>query len=95
MFLDEYVGPSRFQASPLATEIINRLLDALPASYRKNLLTNHGSTIDRYRPLPAGHFEKVDPSEAIRSGELISTVRQYFDIVEHRPYGGSIMHMLF
>jgi SAM-dependent methyltransferase len=95
LFLDEYVGPSRFQTSPLATGIINRLLEALPRQYRQNLFSNDGSTIDHYRPLPAGHFEKIDPSEAIRSGELISTLKMYFDVVEYRPYGGSIMHMLF
>jgi SAM-dependent methyltransferase len=95
LFLDEYVGPSRFQTSPLATGIINRLLEALPPQYRRNLFSNDGSTIDHYRPLPAGHFEKIDPSEAIRSGELISTLKMYFDVVEYRPYGGSIMHMLF
>jgi SAM-dependent methyltransferase len=95
LFLDEYVGPSRFQTSPLATGIINRLLDVLPPQYRQNLFSNDGSTIDHYRPLPAGHFEKIDPSEAIRSGELISTLKMYFDVVDYRPYGGGIMHMLF
>ena len=95
LFLDEYVGPSRFQTPPLATDIINRLLEALPAQYRQSLYSNDGSTIDRYWPLPAGHFEKVDPSEAIRSGELISTLKMYFDVVEYRPYGGGILHMLF
>jgi hypothetical protein len=33
------------------------------------------------------HFEKHDPSEAIGCGELVSTLKMYFDIVAMRPRG--------
>jgi SAM-dependent methyltransferase len=92
--LDEYVGPSRFQSSPQVTSIINNLRSILPERLRKNLFTNDDTLIWRYVPSPVEHFEKNDPSEAIRSGELISTLKLYFDIVEIRPYGGAILHML-
>ena len=95
-FLDEYVGPSRFQSSPRVTELINRLREVLPERYRRNLFVNDGVTLmGPYMPTPVEHFEKNDPSEAIRSGELVPTLKQYFDIVEYRPYGGAILHMLF
>ncbi|MGO9685170.1 MAG: class I SAM-dependent methyltransferase [Beijerinckiaceae bacterium] len=95
MFLDEYIGPTQFQTSPMITELINRLLAALPARYRKSLFANDGSTIDRYMPSPVEHFLKTDPSEAIRSAEIIDILKRWFDIVEFRPYGGAIQHMLF
>ena len=95
LLLDEYIGPSRFQSSPFVTAIINKLLSEFPPKYRKNLLADSGSLINRYDPSPIEHFEQNDPSEAIRSGELVSTLKQYFDIVEMRPYGGAILHMLF
>jgi len=95
MFLDEYIGPTQFQTSPMITELINRLLVALPARYRKSLFANDGSTIDRYMPSPVEHFLKTDPSEAIRSAEIIDILKRWFDIVEFRPYGGAIQHMLF
>jgi len=44
---------------------------------------------------PPEHFEKHDPSEAVRSGEIVTTLKMYFDILEFRPYGGAILHMLF
>jgi SAM-dependent methyltransferase len=94
-FLDEYVGPSRFQSSPLVTELINRLRDVLPERYRRSLFANDGSLIGTYVPTPVEHFEKNDPSEAVRSGELVPTLKQYFDVMEYRPYGGAILHMLF
>jgi 2-polyprenyl-3-methyl-5-hydroxy-6-metoxy-1,4-benzoquinol methylase len=94
LFLDEYIGPSRFRSSPLETEIINKLLVLLPARYRKNLFANDGSTIDSYVPSSVDHFEKVDPSEAVRSAEIVNTLEMYFDVIEFRPYGGGILHML-
>jgi SAM-dependent methyltransferase len=94
LFLDEYIGPSRFQCGPEVTSLINRLRDILPEKYRKSLFTNDGSLIHPYVPSPAEHFEKHDPSEAVRSGEIISTLKLYFDILEYRPYGGAILHML-
>ena len=93
-FLDEYIGPSRFQTSAFAIDVINRLLSILPERYRQNLQLKDGSVIKRYIPTPVEHFEKFDPSEAVRSGEIVSTLCMYFDVVDFLPYGGRILHML-
>ena len=95
LFLDEYIGPSRFQSAPEVTNLINRLRDIFPEKYKKSLFAEDGSLIRPYAPSPVEHFEKHDPSEAIRSGELLGTLKLYFDILEFRPYGGAILHMLF
>jgi SAM-dependent methyltransferase len=95
MFLDEYIGPSRFQTRPEVVDAINRLRSVWPAKYRRNLFANDGTAMGPYVPSPVEHFEKHDPSEAVRSSELVSTLKMYFDIVEMRPYGGAIQHMLF
>ena len=92
--LDEYIGPSRFQSSPLVTEIINRILALLPKKHRYNLFTKDGTTIDGYALPPISWFEENDPSEAVRSAEIVDTLRMYFDVVEYKPYGGGILHML-
>lgn len=36
----------------------------------------------------------VDPSEAVRSSEILPVLRQYFDIVEFKPLGGTILQFL-
>lgn len=95
MFLDEYIGPSRFQSSPFVVEIINKVRALLPARYLRSLFANDGSLIGPYIPSPVEHFEKVDPSGAIRSAEIVNTLKMYFDVIEFRPYGGAILHMLF
>jgi SAM-dependent methyltransferase len=93
-FLDEYIGPSRFQTSPYVIELINRILRTLPARLRYNLKNNDGSLIEKFSPQPVEHFETHDPSEAVRSGEIMSTLRQYFEVLAVKPYGGTILHML-
>jgi hypothetical protein len=37
----------------------------------------------------------IDPSEAIRSSEIISQLRHGFRILEQRNYGGSLLSVLF
>jgi 2-polyprenyl-3-methyl-5-hydroxy-6-metoxy-1,4-benzoquinol methylase len=95
LFLDEYIGPSRFQTPPFVNDTINRLLAILPAHYRRNLFTDDGTTIDKYVPPTIEQIESLDPSEAIRSADIMTALKPYFDIVEFRPYGGGILHMLF
>ena len=46
------------------------------------------------RASPEEVFQQNDPSEAIRSEEIVPTLLRYFDILEFRPYGGAIQHML-
>jgi hypothetical protein len=45
------------------------------------------------RPTPK-QVAEVDPSEAIRSNEIIPLAMRNFRVMEHRPYGGTILHML-
>lgn len=94
MFLDEYVGPSRFNSTPAALALINRLLRDLPPRYRADLRPNGGGMVESYTPPAVEHWEATDPSEAVRSAEIIPILKMYFDVVEYRPYGGAILHML-
>lgn len=36
----------------------------------------------------------VDPSEAVRSAEIVPVLQRYFDIVEYKPLGGTILQFL-
>jgi SAM-dependent methyltransferase len=36
----------------------------------------------------------VDPSEAVRSADIVPILQQYFDIVEYKPLGGTILQFL-
>jgi hypothetical protein len=39
-------------------------------------------------------MNNIDPSEAIRSGEIMTLLVKYFNILEVNEFGGTILHML-
>ncbi|MGH9369294.1 MAG: class I SAM-dependent methyltransferase [Thermoanaerobaculia bacterium] len=82
VYVDEYVGPSRGEWTRERLRTAQELLDTVP---EPALLT----------PRIALPIEQNDPSEAIRSGEIVSFLRQHFEMIEWRPYGGQIAALLF
>ena len=93
LFMDEYIGPTRFQSGPVAVKIINDLLAILPAHYRQSAYLN-GEPRNFYENPSVNWFEEHDPSEAVRSDEILEVLQDEFEVVEIRPYGGAILHML-
>lgn len=47
-----------------------------------------------FRPPTVSEITLYDPSEAIRSAEIVPLIREYFDIVEIKGYGGTILQFL-
>jgi SAM-dependent methyltransferase len=90
--VNEFVGPTRFQWTDRQLEVVNSLLQVLPARYRR---WHHGrGTRDAmFRPSRLSMIY-TDPSEAIESGRILSELGQRFDVVELKPYGGTILHLL-
>jgi len=91
---NEYVGPSQFQWTDKQLQIINEILELLPEKYRKDL-SRLGLTVKRevFRPT-IEDMERIDPSEAIRSAEIIPLVGKHFTILEKVDYGGTLLHTL-
>ena len=93
---NEYIGPSRFQLTAGRLQLINELLPILPTRYRR-IIRDGKATSDIktvYNNLPLTWFDEHDPSEAIRSADIMSVMRKYFHIIEFRPYGGGLLHFL-
>jgi SAM-dependent methyltransferase len=88
--LHEFVGPDRFQWTDQQIAGVNQFLDGLPP---------------RLRALPSGMARRpqgratiaamiaADPSEAVRSSAILPVLQDYFDILEHRPLGGALLHL--
>jgi SAM-dependent methyltransferase len=90
LYLDEYVGPSRFQWTDAQLHYANLLLDLLP----DDLVRTAGGQIRRnYRRVPASEVAAFDPSEAVRSSEIPAVVAQRFQVLERRGYGGALLHL--
>ncbi len=82
IYLEEFTGPSRDQWTDQKLASAQAVLDRLPEEPK--LTRALGAPI-------AGD----DPSEAIRSGEIVRFLREFFDFVEWKPYGGQIVDLVF
>jgi SAM-dependent methyltransferase len=95
LYVQEFVGPSRFQWSDRQLEIVNRLLACLSEDLRRDLVDPAGGPRARAgRPSVAAMIAD-DPSEAARSDELPGLLRSHFRVLEEREWGGAIFHLLF
>lgn len=92
-FLNEFIGPAKFQWTDKQLNIVNSLLRMLPDRYR--LSKKDGVTIkDNYRRPTLAEMDSIDPSEAIRSDDILNVLAQRFEIIEKIDLGGTIMHLL-
>lgn len=90
-FLDEYVGPDRFQYTVTHLAQVRALIDLLP----DRLLTTRSGQVRRgIRAPTVAEVVAVDPSEAARSASILPLLDQHFNVVAHRPYGGSLLHLV-
>lgn len=89
---NEYIGPLRFQWTKKQLLISNEALRNLPASFRKRWQNNSVKS-KIYRP---GLLRMImsDPSEAVNSEILLSKIHERFKILEEKPYGGNILHLV-
>jgi SAM-dependent methyltransferase len=81
-YMDEFIGPSRHEWTEENFAPQRAIYDALPASVR---------TVERL-PMPIQPF---DPSEAIRSAEIVPELKVGFDILEKRNYGGNVLSVMY
>lgn len=95
LYVDDFVGPTRFQWTDRQLRLVNRVLEALPPEFRRDL------TADEERLKPAvgrpnpQRLAILDPSEARRSSEIVAVLDAHLDRVESKPYGGALYHPLF
>ncbi|HEV7574006.1 MAG TPA: class I SAM-dependent methyltransferase [Thermoanaerobaculia bacterium] len=82
LYLDEFVGPSRTFWNEYTVRWYRAFYQTFPRSVR-------------YFDQLAIPIQKEDPSEAIRSSEILSRLLIGFSIEEFRGYGGNIMAVLF
>ena len=86
--LQEYVGPDRFQWTDAQLEGINMFMATLPLKYRRFPSGMERGPVGR--PSVQAVID-VDPSEAIRSSQIVDAVRRHFRIAELRPLGGALL----
>jgi SAM-dependent methyltransferase len=91
LVVNEFVGPSQFQFTDVQLAIANEVLALLPDRWRMDVTTGKPKT--RYVRQPRAHWNVVDPSEAVRSDEIVGQLEARFEVLLRRDYGGTILHL--
>lgn len=90
-FLDEYVGPDRFQFSPEHMAQVAAVAELLPD---RLLATMSGEVKRGFRAPTVAEVVAVDPSEAACSSQILPLLGQHFEVLAQRPYGGALLRVL-
>lgn len=91
LIINEYVGPSRYQWTDKTNTFMNDLLHLLPPEKR---VMQNGTTKDSIiRPTPE-QVIAVDPTESVRSAEIMPIFRQHFETDYHADFGGTLLQFL-
>ncbi|MEW6584548.1 MAG: methyltransferase domain-containing protein [Nitrospirota bacterium] len=90
--MNEYVGPNRFQWTDRQLNIANDIFSLLPKKYRYDPTTK--SVKKRIERVSVDHMLTTDPSEAVRSADILPLVEEQFDIVRRVDYGGTLVNLV-
>lgn len=82
VYLDEYIGPSQSEWKRDLLREADEVYRKLPKSVRRR----------RHLQLPV---DGKDPSEAIRSSEIVRELSERFDIELQRDYGGTFLSVIY
>jgi SAM-dependent methyltransferase len=90
--VNEYVGPKRFQFPDWYLPLMDGLLEALPESHRRSL--KDGSVKGKAVRPNADDVYRVDPSESVRSDEIMGLIEERFEIVYRADFGGTLLQFV-
>jgi SAM-dependent methyltransferase len=93
LVLFEYVGPSSFQWDDKTERLMNRLLAILPESYRMSL-REPGRVKRLIERASIDQVAAVDPSESVRSADILGVLEQSFQVVYRVDVGGTLLQFL-
>lgn len=93
LFVNEYVGPNRFDFTARQKRVLALANELIPEQYRR--LPSPSQKVRSAAPIPDPvDVEFVDPSEAVRSADILNVLAQHFDLQKVQPIGGTILQFL-
>jgi SAM-dependent methyltransferase len=90
--VNEYVGPKRFQFPDEYLPLMDGLLEALPESHRRSL--KDGTVKEKANRPTAKEVYDVDPSESVRSDEIMGLIEERFELVYRADFGGTLLQFV-
>jgi SAM-dependent methyltransferase len=95
VYVDEYVGPDRFQWTDDQIGIVNQLLVCLPEEFRIDLASETDEIKTVISRPDEERFIRDHPSEAVASKRVREALDAHLEPVVVKPYGGAVFHQLF
>lgn len=95
LMVNEFVGPTRFQWTEQQLALANQLLNWLPPSLRVDLLYGDGRLKTKCVTHTVEEMIIGDPSEAVRSADIERVLKDHFDVVEEKNWGGTLNYLVF
>ncbi len=96
-YVSDYIGPTRMQWTDAQLKYMNDLLALMPEELRAQINPDGSdapSPKTSVKRISLETFERVDPSEAVRSADIDRAIRT-FDVVDFYPMGGTISYELY
>ena len=94
LFLNEYVGPSAFAFSPRQKELIRAAFALIPERFRRSFQPGGPEHLSS-APIPTpAEVLAEDPTESVRSADILQVLPDYFEIISRRETGGSLLQFL-
>lgn len=90
--VNEYIGPNQFQWTDVQYETAQQMLLDIPVHYRA-MIREEGTKEKVGRPT-IEEMNAYDPTEAIRSEDIVPQLEQHFEVIDRRDFGGTLLHLV-
>lgn len=95
LFFNEYVGANHFGFDADQRAAIQHAFGLIPARFRRSFqAASWGLVMDAVLMPDPVEVARVDPSEAVRSADILDVVRAHFDTVTQNHCGGSLLQFV-
>lgn len=89
----DFFGPTRFQWTDAQVQAANWfLVNRIPPPLRTR---SDGSVYSEVHRPTVAEMVAIDPSEAVRSGDIMDVLTRYMDISVNIPLGGTLLNLIF
>lgn len=93
LLFDEYVGPDLQQYPPELEDLLTRVNACLAPELRRDYET--GAVRERVEATPVEVQRERDPTEGVHASQILPLTYRYFEVIDRRDYGGTIVRPLF
>lgn len=95
LFFHEYVGANHFGFDPRQRAALEHAFGLIPERMRRSCVAGQGGQVLQSVLMPdPAEVARVDPSEAVRSADILGVVRQHFDVVAENRCGGTLLQFV-